>query len=74
MKIDENKITVWTCNLCGGVVAAKLVNGGRDFGPVLAELPESCKLKEHSIGNECIAFRDQARAIELLEAEEIAPL
>lgn len=52
---------IWDCPLCGGVVDA---GGGR-----LPRLPASCRLKNHSIGEECIARRDieQARRILLKE-------
>jgi hypothetical protein len=35
--------------------------------PLRPELPEECKLKEHSIGNERIAFRTLGKAKELLK-------
>ena len=53
---------IWKCELCGQsveVVAGKFV-----------ELPqgyfENCKLREHMIGDECIAFRDADAAKRIL--------
>jgi hypothetical protein len=53
---------IWKCELCGQsvkVVAGKFV-----------ELPqgyfENCKLREHMIGDECIAFRDADGARRIL--------
>jgi hypothetical protein len=54
-------MAIWDCPLCGGVVDT---NNGK-----LAHLPASCRLKNHSIGEECLARRDveQARRILLEE-------
>ena len=53
----------WKCPLCGAVV-------GLPCGGWPARLPEKyfsmCKLTDHSIGIECIAFRQETRARELL--------
>ena len=57
----------WKCEFCGqsvGVVAGKF-----------AQLPEgyfdNCKLREHMIGNECIAFRDADAAKLLLQKTDM---
>jgi hypothetical protein len=52
---------IWDCPICGGVVDT---GGGK-----LPRLPASCRLSNHSIGEECLARRDveQARRILLEE-------
>jgi hypothetical protein len=52
---------IWDCPLCGAVVDA---SGGR-----VPRLPASCRLPNHSIGEECIARRDVARARRILLEE-----
>ena len=57
---DWKKQNIWECEICGQEI---LLN---PRGPQLpANFSENCKLREHMIGNECIAFRDLPRAKEL---------
>ena len=54
----------WTCPICGQMVVV--------HGPSLLELPDgyfdNCKLREHMIGPECIAYGDLNEAKRLVEA------
>jgi hypothetical protein len=60
-----NTAPVWKCEFCGQSVALKAEGG-------LAQLPpgffENCKLRDHLIGSECVAFRDPATARSLIGA------
>lgn len=65
-----SELKVWECEICGAAVPAAYVADG--FQPKLLrpELPEACKLKERSIGNECIALRQIDLARELLAEKQ----
>lgn len=55
----------WRCSLCGVTVDWK------DNIPILpAGYFDTCKLKDHLIGNECVAYRDIHRARKLLAAKQ----
>jgi hypothetical protein len=55
----------WICELCGERVALPTEQSARP------QLPANCKLRDYSIGEECVAFRDLRRARELLNAEAL---
>jgi len=52
---------IWDCPLCGGVVDTSGGKRGR--------LPAACRLKNHSVGEECLAYRDLERAEKILKQE-----
>ena len=54
----------WNCPLCGGVFERE------NRAAVVREYEEKCKLKEHSVGYECLALRQEERARELLAEKE----
>ena len=54
----------WTCEICGQLVEWQA--NGKPLHPV--EVYEACKLKEHYIGDECIAYRDLPKAKALARA------
>ena len=56
--------TTWNCPLCGGVFPKD------DRAAVIKEYDGKCKLKEHSVGYECLAFRREVRARELLTEKD----
>jgi len=51
----------WACEICGEVVVWQV--NGKPVHPI--EVYETCKLKAHYVGDECIAYRDLLRAKEL---------
>jgi hypothetical protein len=51
----------WVCEFCGQVVER------RDNGTQTVYV--NCALREHYVGNECIAYRDAATATRLIEAQ-----
>jgi hypothetical protein len=54
---------VWTCELCGQSVIKRLGSA-----PILPSgFLENCKLRDHMIGNECIARRDLKAARKLIK-------
>jgi hypothetical protein len=65
-----SELKVWECEVCGAAVPVAYVADG--FQPKLLrpELPESCKLKEHSFGNECIVLRQINLARDLLAEKQ----
>lgn len=52
----------WVCPLCGGL------------GRVGSPLPETCKIPERSIGNECLAMRQLDLAAQILDGKKRALL
>jgi len=50
----------WNCPLCGGVFYRE------DRAAIVKEYEERCRLKEHSVGYECLALRQEDRARQLL--------
>jgi len=72
MREPDATLKYTTCELCGGSLPVAIALKGLEPVGLRPELPESCKLKEYAIGNECIAFRQLERAKELLN--EKAPL
>jgi hypothetical protein len=58
----------WECPLCGNKVM--LPQGGWPVS-LPADYFNKCKPKEHSAGYECLAFRKEMKARELLEGEEL---
>jgi hypothetical protein len=56
----------WTCEICGQAVERH--PNGKPFRPV--QVLENCKLKDHYVGDECIAYRDLAKAKELAKSAE----
>lgn len=54
----------WNCPLCEGVFYRE------DRATIVKEYEEKCLLKEHSIGYECLALRQEERARELLAVKE----
>jgi hypothetical protein len=60
---DELRSRVWTCPICAQSVIQR-----PQSGPILPlGYFEDCKLRNHFIGNECIARRDPAAARRLLD-------
>jgi hypothetical protein len=60
---DQLKSRVWTCPICGQHVIQR-----PNSGPVMPpDYIENCKLRDHLIGNECIARGDLAGAKRLLD-------
>lgn len=57
---------VWKCPICGQSVV--LVTGGNPRLP--SDYFSKCKLSERLCGIECIAFRQETRARELLAEKE----
>ena len=55
----------WICEFCGQVVERR--EDGRARWPVRTY--ENCKLKDHYVGNECIAYRDPKKAAKLVEVK-----
>jgi hypothetical protein len=55
----------WTCEFCGQIVERR--EDGRARWPVTVY--ENCKLKDHYVGDECIAYRDPATAKKLMEGK-----
>ena len=53
----------WTCQICGQVVEQQA--NGQPLHPV--QTYENCRLKNFSVGNECIAYRDPPGARDLAE-------
>jgi len=68
--VESAQVRFSVCEICGAnfVKAVDLGWGTVQVPP--AEVPEQCKLKEHSVGNGCIAFRSPERAKELLQSQE----
>jgi hypothetical protein len=60
------RISKWQCSICDQVVT--LIKGGNPRLP--RGYFETCMLKEHMAGIECIAFRQETRARELLAGKE----
>jgi hypothetical protein len=52
---------IWDCPLCGAVVDT---SGGKP-----GRLPDSCRLRRHSIGEECLARRDLETARKILNEQ-----
>jgi hypothetical protein len=54
VRLEELQKRVWTCELCGQSVINRLGSA-----PILPSgFLENCKLRDHMIGDECIARRD----------------
>ena len=51
----------WTCEICGQVIEWRA--NGKPLHPV--QVQENCKLKDHYVGDECIAYRDLPQARKL---------
>jgi hypothetical protein len=61
--MQDEEARIWVCEICGANVPVRI-----DFGQLSASLPalpQQCKLKAHSIGKECVAFRSLDSAREL---------
>jgi hypothetical protein len=60
---EELERRIWTCELCGQSVIKR-----PNSRPILPSgYFENCKLRDHLVGDECIARRDLARARTLLK-------
>jgi hypothetical protein len=60
---DQLRNRVWTCPICGQYVIQR-----PNIGPITPPgYIENCKLRDHLIGNECIARCDLAGAKRLLD-------
>jgi hypothetical protein len=60
----DEKRKAWSYEICGQVVEWQAT--GKPRHPV--EVYETCKLKGHYVGDECIAYRDLPKARELVRA------
>jgi hypothetical protein len=49
------EVETWTCPLCDGKLPKD------DRAKVIREYHEKCKLQEHSVGYECLAFRQESK-------------
>jgi len=56
-----NVVDNWKCEICGQVVEFKAHGGAKRPQTVY----ENCKLRDHYVGDECLAFRDLKAAREL---------
>jgi hypothetical protein len=54
------EVETWTCPLCEGKFPKN------DRAAVIRAYNEKCRLQEHSVGYECLAFRQESKAKELL--------
>lgn len=67
MREPDIRLGYATCELCGGLLLSDVTLKGLKPVGLPPELPESCMLKEHSIGNECLAFTQLELAKKLLK-------
>jgi hypothetical protein len=58
--------TVWDCPLCGQAV--EILENGRARQP--QTVYENCRLKEHYVGDVCLAYHDLERARKILAGEK----
>ncbi|MGV7219231.1 hypothetical protein [Bradyrhizobium sp. UFLA05-112] len=63
--VAELKARIWECPICTQMVIAR--TGSRPILP--SGFYDNCKLKDHMLGDECIARRDPATARRLLEEQ-----
>jgi hypothetical protein len=66
---DETR-KAWKCEICGQVVGWRA--NGKPLHPV--QVYENCKLKDHYVGDECVAYRDLSKAENWSKGHALADL
>jgi hypothetical protein len=63
--VDDVKM-IWTCELCGQAAVSHTASGALTVQPGFYG---HCMLRDHMIGNECIAYRQLEEARKMVNAK-----